>query len=44
MQLLSARLKYIPITIELAQTIMKNPLAFYYKYQLPGIEAGRIMD
>ncbi|WP_253922777.1 GNAT family N-acetyltransferase [Halobacillus sp. A5] len=35
MQLLSARLKYIPITIDLAQTIMKNPLAFYYKYQLP---------
>ncbi|GGF11975.1 N-acetyltransferase [Halobacillus andaensis] len=35
MELLSARLKYIPMTIDLAQTIMKNPLAFYYKYQLP---------
>ncbi|WP_173916586.1 GNAT family N-acetyltransferase [Halobacillus sp. Marseille-Q1614] len=31
----SARIKYLPITLDLAQMIMKNPLAFYYKYQLP---------
>ncbi|MFC7061327.1 GNAT family N-acetyltransferase [Halobacillus seohaensis] len=35
MEFSSARIKFIPITIDLAQMIMKNPLAFYYKYRLP---------
>ncbi|WP_082234288.1 GNAT family N-acetyltransferase [Halobacillus massiliensis] len=35
MEFSSARIKYIPVTLDLAQMIMKNPLAFYYKYQMP---------
>ncbi|MFC7321442.1 GNAT family N-acetyltransferase [Halobacillus campisalis] len=35
MEFSSARIKFVPITVELAQTIMKNPLGFYYKYRLP---------
>ncbi|ARI77600.1 GNAT family N-acetyltransferase [Halobacillus mangrovi] len=35
MELKTPRLHMIPITIDLAQMLMKNSLAFYYKYQLP---------
>ncbi|MGP4075095.1 GNAT family N-acetyltransferase [Halobacillus sp. K22] len=35
MSLYTERLQLMPVSIELAQTLMKNPLAFYYKYQLP---------
>ncbi|MFQ3545872.1 GNAT family protein [Halobacillus rhizosphaerae] len=31
----SDRIHFIPINVELAQMLMKNPLAFYYKYHLP---------
>lgn len=35
MELKTDRLQLIPITVDLAQMLMKNSLAFYYKYQLP---------
>ncbi|ELK45018.1 GNAT family N-acetyltransferase [Halobacillus sp. ACCC02827] len=35
MEVKSARLKLFPVTLDLAQTLMKNSLAFYYKFQLP---------
>ncbi|QAS51127.1 GNAT family N-acetyltransferase [Halobacillus litoralis] len=35
MELKTARLQLFPITVDLAQTLMKNSLAFYYKFQLP---------
>ncbi|TGB05037.1 GNAT family N-acetyltransferase [Halobacillus salinus] len=35
MELKTGRLQLIPITVDLAQMLMKNSLAFYYKYQLP---------
>ncbi|MCA0969400.1 GNAT family N-acetyltransferase [Halobacillus litoralis] len=35
MEIKTGRLQLIPVTVDLAQTLMKNSLAFYYKYQLP---------
>ncbi|MBH0229018.1 GNAT family N-acetyltransferase [Halobacillus yeomjeoni] len=35
MNLRTPRLHLIPINLELAQTLMKNSLAFYYMYQIP---------
>ena len=35
MELKTDRLQLFPITVDLSQTLMKNPLAFYYKFQLP---------
>lgn len=35
MSIYTDRLHLFPVSIDLAQTLMKNPLAFYYKYQLP---------
>ncbi|WP_394219822.1 GNAT family N-acetyltransferase [Halobacillus trueperi] len=35
MELKTERLQLFPITLDLAQTLMKNSLAFYYKFQLP---------
>lgn len=35
MDLKTKRLQLFPITVDLAQTLMKNSLAFYYKFQLP---------
>ncbi|RDY69146.1 GNAT family N-acetyltransferase [Halobacillus sp. SY10] len=35
MELKTERIHLFPITLDLAQTLMKNSLAFYYKFQLP---------
>ncbi|RWZ60725.1 N-acetyltransferase [Halobacillus fulvus] len=35
MELFTNRLLLFPITVDLAQILMKNSLAFYYKFQLP---------
>ncbi|MYL19062.1 GNAT family N-acetyltransferase [Halobacillus litoralis] len=35
MEINTERLRIFPVTLDLAQTLMKNSLAFYYQYQLP---------
>ncbi|UOQ43161.1 GNAT family N-acetyltransferase [Halobacillus salinarum] len=35
MEIQSSRITFFPINLEIAQILMKNPLAFYYKFQLP---------
>jgi [ribosomal protein S5]-alanine N-acetyltransferase len=35
MELKTERLQLFPITLDLSQMLMKNSLAFYYKFQLP---------
>ncbi|WP_226578411.1 GNAT family N-acetyltransferase [Halobacillus litoralis] len=35
MEIKTERMQLFPVTLDLAQTLMKNSLAFYYKFQLP---------